>query len=165
MINITVIIPTYNRAGMLKEALDSIRLQDIDKEEIEIIVIDDNSTEDYNWIRELFPEVYYYKNTENRGPIYARKFGFQLAKGKYISFFDDDDFLIDSSFFSKAINIMEKKNNITFVSGNAFEYEHLTKKKKENNILDFIGEVDYKKYFSFFQFKYEKPLFDVYNSF
>lgn len=156
MKKLSIIIPTYNRSIFLKQAIQSILKQDISQDDIEIIVIDDNSTEDYSWILD-YKNVFYKKNSKNKGPIYARKVGMHLSTGKYISFFDDDDYLIDSTFYTKAIKILEDNDSISFVSANAYELIQSTQAQKKNNILDFYGVVDNVKYFYGFQYKYKKP--------
>ena len=94
---ITVIVPTYNRLNLLKEALDSIRSQKF--ESWEAIIVDDGSKPkseslvlDYKDNRMR----YYYK--DNGGLASARNFGLERAKGKYICFLDDDDMYMKDLF-------------------------------------------------------------------
>ena len=92
----TVIIPTYNRAGLLARALKSVAAQD--HRPIEVIVIDDGSTDETARTipaqREMLAshgiEMIYLRQ-QNAGPAAARNTGLGLAKGIYIACLDSDD--------------------------------------------------------------------------
>lgn len=87
--NISVVIPTYNRRDLLKRALLSMLAQTLLP--TEIIVIDDGSTDDTAaMIRTEFPAVHYY-HQENQGVGSARNTGIQHAIGDWIAFLDSDD--------------------------------------------------------------------------
>lgn len=89
--DISVVIPTYNRKAMLKEALASVAAQTFNGT-VEIIVIDDNSQDGTpHMLRTQYPEVRLIACTENRGPSSARNRGIAAAKGDYIAFLDSDD--------------------------------------------------------------------------
>ena len=95
MIDISIIIPTFNRKKWLKKAIDSC----LDQEgvSIEVIVIDDGGTDETkNMMQFLYPNVHYIWQ-ENRGPGSARNRGMQIAKGTYIKFLDSDDILKKNS--------------------------------------------------------------------
>lgn len=86
---VSVIIPTYNRAKTLPRAIDSAINQTFD--DIEILVIDDGSTDDTTkLVTESYPSIKYYK-TENRGVSAARNTGIKTARGKYVALLDSDD--------------------------------------------------------------------------
>ncbi|WP_298764374.1 glycosyltransferase [uncultured Polaribacter sp.] len=87
--SVSVIIPTFNRSKYLEEAILSVVNQTY--EDIEILVIDDGSKENYaeNICRKYNNCFYYHKN--NGGLSSARNYGISKAKGKYIAFLDDDD--------------------------------------------------------------------------
>lgn len=86
---VSVIIPTYNRAKTLPRAIDSVINQTFD--DIEILVIDDGSTDDTTkLVTESYPSIRYYK-TENRGVSAARNTGIKTARGKYVALLDSDD--------------------------------------------------------------------------
>lgn len=90
MPNISIIIPTYNRAIFLKKTLESIFAQTY--RDYEIIVIDDGSPNDEaKEVCELFEKVTYLKIENSGGPAKPRNIGIQKAKGNYIAFVDDDD--------------------------------------------------------------------------
>lgn len=86
---VSVIIPTFNRANYLPDAVDSILNQGI--ENIEIIVVDDGSTDHTQQALSKYgPEVKYLYQ-KNQGPGPARNYGLRTATGTYIGFLDSDD--------------------------------------------------------------------------
>jgi glycosyltransferase involved in cell wall biosynthesis len=87
---VSVIIPTYNRLSMVKEAVDSVLKQDF--EDFELIVVDDGSTDEtVKEIKRYGGRVRLLQHSENRGVSAARNKGILHAKGKYIAFLDSDD--------------------------------------------------------------------------
>jgi len=88
--NVSVIIPTYNRAHVLHKTIPSY-IQNIT---LEIIIVDDGS-KDYtrNVVRHLhqkYPQIKYIGLKKHRGLPYAKNIGVKRAKGNYIYFGDDD---------------------------------------------------------------------------
>lgn len=151
---ISIVIPTYNRVRMLKEAIESIEKQDYDN--YEIIVIDDNSKEEVFSKIEKYKNIRYSKNEQNIGAGLARKKGYSMAKGEYIIFMDDDDYYLDSNFFNKCIKKLENKENLAFVSGNSLIlYEDVN--HYEFKPLNVRGEIQGLEYLEKFQTEYMKP--------
>ena len=86
---ISVIIPTYNRCWILKEAIDSVLSQEyID---FEIIVVDDGSNDATAALLSAYGDQITTIYQENRGVSAARNAGILMAKGKYVAFLDSDD--------------------------------------------------------------------------
>lgn len=92
--DVSVVIPVYNVAKYLDKCINSIRNQS--KENIEIICVDDCSTDESLQILEKASlednRIRIIRNNENRGGLYARKRGVLAAVGNYIMFLDGDDF-------------------------------------------------------------------------
>ncbi len=86
---VSVIIPTYNRASYLLEAIESVLDQTYD--EIEIIVVDDGSSDDTLKKLKPYQDKIKYVYIENGGPARARNVGMKMARGEYIAFLDSDD--------------------------------------------------------------------------
>jgi glycosyltransferase involved in cell wall biosynthesis len=88
---ISVIIPTYNRLEMIPYALRSVLLQGV--EGVEIIVVDDASTEDISELLRTteFSNVRIIRRARRGGAAAARNTGIKEAFGKYIAFLDSDD--------------------------------------------------------------------------
>ncbi len=85
----SIVIPTYNRVALLREALDSVFTQTFN--DYEVIVVDDGST-DGTWeeLLALGSRVHALRQ-ENAGPGAARNLGARHAIGKYLTFLDSDD--------------------------------------------------------------------------
>src|SRR5690349_13432849 len=86
---ISVIVPVYNGSDFLSEAIDSIRQQMYGS--IEIIVVDDGSTDSTPQIIESFANSIQSIRQDNAGPAAARNAGIRLAHGEVIGFLDADD--------------------------------------------------------------------------
>ena len=88
---ITVIIPTYNRANTIERAIRSVLAQTIG--ELKIIVIDDASNDNTESIVRSIGtgDIEYIKLTSNRGACNARNIGIRNSATKYIAFLDSDD--------------------------------------------------------------------------
>lgn len=88
---VSVIIPTYNRASFLKEAIESVLGQSY--EYFELIIVDDGSTDDTKQLVQSFKDKrisYFYQ--ENKGVSQARNLGIKKSQGEVIAFLDSDDF-------------------------------------------------------------------------
>ena len=86
---VSVVIPTFNRAGWLSKAIDSVLNQSY--ENIEILVIDDGSTDDTKLVLMPYMDKIRYLTTDHKGAAHARNTGMRAATGKYIAFLDSDD--------------------------------------------------------------------------
>jgi glycosyltransferase involved in cell wall biosynthesis len=86
---VSIIIPTYNRARLLPNAIRSVLEQSYGH--IEIVVIDDGSTDDTRKVLEPFAEKIRYLTSDHKGTAHARNVGMRAATGKYIAFLDSDD--------------------------------------------------------------------------
>ncbi len=103
MIDVTVVIPHFNRPKQLQRAIESVVNQDY-KGKVEIIVVDDASTAfdpDKLKFKEHFKLVH---NSTNQGPGYSRNVGLKLAKGNYIAFLDCDDYW-KSNFLNETLGL------------------------------------------------------------
>jgi glycosyltransferase involved in cell wall biosynthesis len=86
---VSVIIPAYNSAAWLSEAIDSALNQTVAP--LDVIVVDDGSTDDTPRIREPYRERIRVIVQENKGPSAARNRGIEAAAGDLIAFLDADD--------------------------------------------------------------------------
>lgn len=90
MPKISVIIPTYNTAKYLPEAIESVLAQTYT--DLELIVIDDGSTDNTKEVVAPFLDRIEFIETENYGPSKARNRAIRESSGEYVAFLDADDF-------------------------------------------------------------------------
>lgn len=113
---LSVIVPVYNVEDYLAECLDSILRQSL--KDIEILAVDDGSTDSSAEII----RVYASKDSrikplfkENGGLSDARNYGLDRVSGKYITFIDSDDVLLDDNIFGNIISYLETHKDIDAV--------------------------------------------------
>ena len=98
-VEISVIIPAYNSEKYIKATIDSILVQR--PKDIEIIIVDDGSTDNTPRIIDGYAEKYCFLQAyhiPNHGVSYARNYGLKRATGKWICFIDSDDCISDNLF-------------------------------------------------------------------
>ena len=90
---VSVVIPTYNRAALLDEALSSAGAQVGAGTlfDVEIVVVDDASSNETPAAVRRHPTVRYIRHATNRGGSAARNTGIAASSGSLIAFLDDDD--------------------------------------------------------------------------
>lgn len=108
---ISIIVPVYNTGLYLSDCIESILAQDY--QHIEIIIIDDGSTDDYTLkkcdeLSKGYDHVTLF-HKPNGGSASARNFGIQVAKGKYVGFVDSDD-TIDSKMYTTLYSLIKNDN-------------------------------------------------------
>ncbi|MBT8407191.1 MAG: glycosyltransferase [Deltaproteobacteria bacterium] len=88
-LEISVIIPTYNRASMVVEAVESVLAQEM--VDFELIVIDDGSSDETEEKLSVYNSRLSYYRQENAGVAAARNRGLEVSKAPLVSFLDSDD--------------------------------------------------------------------------
>lgn len=102
---ISVIIPFYAHKKWLNEALESVINQTY--KNIEIIVINDGSTENIDELQVKYKDKVIFITQENKSVSVARNRGIELATGDYVAFLDSDDLWYPDKLF-KQIEFMKK---------------------------------------------------------
>lgn len=109
----SIVIPTYNRAALLKLTLISLFNQSY--QNFEILVIDDGGNDHTEDVVKAFEDpriTYYWKENAERGA--ARNYGANLAKGSYLNFFDSDDVAYENHLQTAADYIIANLDVIVF---------------------------------------------------
>jgi glycosyltransferase involved in cell wall biosynthesis len=114
MSNISIIIPLYNGSLLVKRCLDSIYNQK-GSFELEVIVIDDGSTDNSVDIVKNYSQPIILLQQTNSGPAAARNKGIKAATGKYLAFLDADDYW-EAEFLLETIGFLEKQEDAIAVS-------------------------------------------------
>ena len=86
---VSVILPTYNRGWVLREAIDSVLAQEF--KDFELIVVDDGSTDNTGEILDSYEQDILVLRQSNKGVSAARNRGIDAAEGRLIAFLDSDD--------------------------------------------------------------------------
>jgi glycosyltransferase involved in cell wall biosynthesis len=128
---VSVIIPSYNCASTIREAIDSVRIQTY--KNIEIIVIDDGS---YDQTKEILKPyvsdnkiLYVYQN--NQGVSKARNAGLNISKGEYVKFLDGDDFLYPKQIELQIEDMAKHQSTVCFTG---YEKRYSNGSRHENTI-------------------------------
>lgn len=143
MVEISVVIPTYNRADLLPRAIGSVLNQTFD--DFELIVVDDGSTDHTHDVIQEFiradQRIRYFRRENSGSPAAPRNVGIEQATGRYIAFLDHDDEWLptklerQSSFFSRA------PSNIGFIGCNIVIVDDDTGKElRVHNLSTFMGD-------------------------
>lgn len=111
---ISVIVPTFNRAHLIKDAINSVLNQAYTN--FELLVIDDHSTDHTKEVVKQYEDqkVKYLVNKRTKGAQGARNTGIYDAKGEWLAFLDSDDVWKDER-LSKGVEIIQNKNNTELV--------------------------------------------------
>ena len=108
MIKVSIIMPAYNAERFIENALASIPK----REDIEIIVVNDGSTDKTAEIAKKF-DVKLIDRKENLGIGYSRKEALNYVQGEYIMFFDSDDSIVEEN-FNKALEMLTGEDIIYY---------------------------------------------------
>jgi glycosyltransferase involved in cell wall biosynthesis len=110
-LQISVVICTYNRASYIQEAMESLYTQTLSRDQYEVIVVNNNSSDNTELICQSFVEshndaFYYYMNEPEQGASYARNTGARHAKSPLLCFMDDDA-LADPDYLERIVRFFE----------------------------------------------------------
>lgn len=118
---VSIIIPTYNRAYLIKETLDSVLAQTYSN--WECIIVDDGSSDNTDEVvggyllRDSRFQYHPRPSDRPKGANACRNYGFELSKGEYINWFDSDDVML-SDFIQTKISFLKPEYEMIICSGN-----------------------------------------------
>lgn len=139
MPKVSIIVPIYQVEKYLIKCLESLVNQTL--KEIEIILVNDGSTDNSSEIAKEFqmqyPEKIIYLEKENGGLSDARNFGIPKATGEYIAFLDSDDY-VEMTTYEKMYQLAQKENSDMVECDFVWEYSN---KRKED-----IGQIYHGKH-------------------
>lgn len=121
---VSIVVPVYNMQKFLHKSLDSLVKQSY--QNIEIIIIDDGSTDESRELCQKFannyPELVRVVSKENGGLSSARNRGIDEAKGSYITFPDPDDW-VEEKYIQTLVDLLEKNQCELSCIGHVIEYD------------------------------------------
>ena len=120
MTDISVIIPTFNRARLVNQAIQSVLRQSGDAS-MEIIVVDDGSSDDTQAVVAAFDDRCRYVHQANQGPAAARNTGITMAGGDIISLLDSDDVWLPNKVATE-LHLFEQYPQADMLAGDAAFY-------------------------------------------
>lgn len=120
MPTVSVLIPNYNRASMLQDAVRSALAQTY--QDFEILVVDDGSTEDIPAALAPFGNRVQYARKENGGCASAKNYGLRLVTGEYLAVLDNDDLWLPTK-LERQVEVLRNKPDVGMVSCQAFIME------------------------------------------
>lgn len=119
MPRISIIIPTYNRARFVAQAIESVQTQTF--ADWEMIVVDDASEDDTPGIvaKQVAQDqrIKYFRNEVNLGISRTRNRGLELAQGEYIAVLDSDDIWCDMEKLQKQSDFLEQHPDYSLIGG------------------------------------------------
>lgn len=124
---VSVIIPCFNQGRFLPDSIQSVLDQTYPS--VEIILVDDGSTDNTKIVAEGFPGISYYYQ-DNAGPSAARNLGIEKSKGEYLVFLDGDDLLTPNA-LDIQMKRMQKDASIALVSGGHYTSDENLGNRKE----------------------------------
>lgn len=138
---ITIIIPHYNSVKTLNKLLSTIPLY----EDIQVIVVDDNSNEglpEFEELKNVYSSVLFLKNTRGKkGAGACRNIGLENAKGKWVLFADSDDYFVDgfynivSKYFDSCFEVIFfQATSVNLLTGEKSIRHHLVNEVLTNYI-------------------------------
>jgi GT2 family glycosyltransferase len=127
---VSIIIPHWNGIGIITECLDS--LQKITYPNLEIIVVDNNSSdESVNHISKNFPEVIIFENERNEGYAGGCNRGSEIAKGEYLLFLNNDT-IHQPNWIEPLVSLLKENQQIAAVQPKLLNYY-------QKNLFDYAG--------------------------
>lgn len=120
---VTILIPTYNRADLILESLDSVFAQSY--RDFEIVVVDDGSTDNTAEVLSPLAEqgLLRYFHQENKGEAAARNKGLLEARGEYVAFLDSDD-LFEPEKLAIQIAYLQSHPNVGLVHSGYIKFDN-----------------------------------------
>ncbi|MCR4605430.1 MAG: glycosyltransferase family 2 protein [Eubacterium sp.] len=139
-VKVSVIIPVYNGAKVISQAIDSALNQDVP---LEVIVIDDCSSDDIDDVMASYkndPRVRFEKNESNSGVAKTRNRGVAMSGAEYVAFLDADDIWREGK-LKKQIAAMEAQNAVLSSTGRELMD---ASGKTTGRVIPIIERIEYK---------------------
>ena len=135
---VSIIIPTFNRVGLLSAALDSVALQTVD--DYDVLLGDDGSTDGTREYVQSRPEPICYVWQPNQGVAEARNHGLRMVHSEFVAFLDSDD-LWEPTFLAAAIGRLRAQPRLALVYSRFTSMDAGGRILSSHNKQPFAGDV------------------------
>lgn len=132
---VSVIIPAYNAAPTLPDTIQSALIQKDGSFDLEIIIINDGSTDRSRVILDNYRDRCTILTTENRGVSAARETGLDHAKGDYIQYLDSDDLLMPGKIKQQLAALIDSGADIAYG-----DWQKFIQKGEETEVIETISK-------------------------
>jgi glycosyltransferase involved in cell wall biosynthesis len=148
---VSVVIPTYNRAHCVGEAIDSVLAQSY--KDFELLVVDDGSNDDTQQVLDSYGSHLTVIRRPNGGASAARNSGIRAAKGEWIAFLDSDDIWESNKLRIQTVDLLKNRGVVAHVMDVILNYV-------PGQFLSLFDRLDLKDEFTRRPLR-ERPLLDV----
>jgi glycosyltransferase involved in cell wall biosynthesis/LmbE family N-acetylglucosaminyl deacetylase len=138
MPRVSVIVPAYNRADLVGEAIQSVIDQTYT--DWELIVVDDGSTDETAQVVAGFGERVRYIYQENAGACAARNNGFAISRGDYITFLDSDDSMLLHN-LEILVGLLDARPEVGIAYGWGYFYRQVNGQRELMDYQRIYGEI------------------------
>lgn len=136
MSKVSVIIPCYNCASYIEATITSVLQQTYPKKLIEVIIVNDGSTDNTASIINRYQKDFKIIHTQNRGVSHARNKGLEYATGDFIQYLDSDDILIPNKIEIQVKALKESSGDVAYGNWQKFI--------EQNNVLTITETIERK---------------------
>jgi len=137
---ISLVIPTHNVEKYISQTLQSVKNQTLDSSEYEVIIFDDGSTDNTNYLIQScingFGNIGHYQRIENKGTAITRNEAIEKAQGKLITLLDADD-LLEPNALKSTLNFMNTNPQVRY------SYSKHIKVDAQGNVLQRVHGIPY----------------------
>ena len=117
---VSIIIPVFNLENLAERAIQSVLIQDFPREDMEIIVVNDGSTDGTIDVLNKYSKEIKIIDQQNQGAVKAANIGFKKSFGEYVIKLDGDD-RFEQGILRELVSILDKDPNIDFVYPDYYE--------------------------------------------
>jgi glycosyltransferase involved in cell wall biosynthesis len=138
---VSVIIPAYNQADLVIEAIESVLAQRYPRDRMEVIVVDDGSTDGTGRVVKAFGEGIRYHYQENAGKAAATSAALELVNGVYTLNLDPDDMFLPDK-IGKVVRVFEDHPEVVHVGHSVIYWDPVKGTRREEHMPEqLLGQV------------------------
>src|SRR5215469_2249314 len=137
---VTVLIDAYNYGRFIEEAIDSVLAQEFPMDQVEILVVDDGSTDDTAERVKKYGSKIKYLHKPNGGQASALNLAFARTRGEIVSLLDGDDFFLPGK-VARVAEVFERDPSLGMFYHPFLEFDMATNERRGSKFPLFSGSV------------------------